>query len=395
MALTDAVFRNFEASLDTRQRLAVRTALSDGRIGLLPDCPFDAEGSFVGRTYELSSLMCSALLPSGSIVDISGELKISIPKLTEKEYFLCVGIADGEPRVFEREGVPFEEPNYELSLHTLDEIMDADVVPIKRFVIVDGTLTIDTDYIPPVLTVSANGKYDDFLAIIVNDIEAILSHKNLDNGEGKRILRNLLFRIKNLNKQRSSRHLVNLLQETAFAVEYYIVSSKEDELQQGLITEEREGSIAEIRNGKLANIWNDSRREPSMLNVVSYIKWLHEWLEAQTALLDLVILVDNSIDYDQLKREIKEEVYAQLREEIYEKMIAEMHDKLHERLSTELSDSIRTFITEEIVPRMRQEMSDELRTSLYDRLYEALFKALFDELYRPEDDDDEEFLPMI
>ena len=47
MALTDAVFRNMEASLDTRQRLVVRTALSDGRIGLLPDCPFYAEGSFV------------------------------------------------------------------------------------------------------------------------------------------------------------------------------------------------------------------------------------------------------------------------------------------------------------------------------------------------------------
>ena len=144
----------FRSSLDTRQRLVVRTALSDGRIGLLPDCPFYAEGSFVGRTYEMSSLMCTALLPSGTIVDINGELKISIPKLTEKEYFLCVGIAEGEPRLFEREGVPFEEPNYELSLHTLSEISDADVVPIKRFVIVDGTLTIDTDYIPPVLTVS-------------------------------------------------------------------------------------------------------------------------------------------------------------------------------------------------------------------------------------------------
>ena len=395
MALTDAVFRNMEASLDTRQRLVVRTALSDGRIGLLPDCPFYAEGSFVGRTYEMSSLMCTALLPSGTIVDINGELKISIPKLTEKEYFLCVGIAEGEPRLFEREGVPFEEPNYELSLHTLSEISDADVVPIKRFVIVDGTLTIDTDYIPPVLTVSCDKKYDEFLAIIVSDIEAIVNHKNLDNGEGKRILRNLLFRFRNFNRLRSSRHLVNLLQETAFTVEYYIVACKEDELAQGLITEEKEGSILELKNGKLASLWNDGRREPSMLNIVSYIKWLHEWLEAQTTLLDIVVLVDTSIDYDQLKREIKDEVYQQLREEIYEKMIAEMHDKLHERLTSELKETLGTYINEEIIPRMRQEMTEELRTSLYDRLYEELFKSLFDELYRPDDDNEEEFLPMI
>lgn len=222
-----------------------------------------------------------------------------------------------------------------------------------------------------------------------------MNHKNLDNGEGKRILRNLLFRFRNFNRLRSSRHLVNLLQETAFTVEYYIVACKEDELAQGLITEEKEGSILELKNGKLASLWNDGRREPSMLNIVSYIKWLHEWLEAQTTLLDIVVLVDTSIDYDQLKREIKDEVYQQLREEIYEKMIAEMHDKLHERLTSELKETLGTYINEEIIPRMRQEMTEELRTSLYDRLYEALFKSLFDELYRPDDDNEEEFLPMI
>ena len=395
MALTDAVFRNMEASLDTRQRLVVRTALSDGRIGLLPDCPFDAEGSFVGRTYELNSLMCTAMLPSGNIVDINGELKITIPKLTEKEYFLCVGISDNEPRVFEREGVPFEEPVYELSLHTLNEIMDANVVPIKRFVIIDGTLTIDSDYIPPVLTVSVDKKYDDYLAIIVKDIEAIVSHPNLDNGEGKRILRNLLFRLNNFNRLRSVRHLVNMLQETAFTVKYYLVDNKEEELKQGLITEKSKGSIAEIKNGKLATLWDDARREPSMLNVASYIKWLDEWLKAQVALLDVVVIVDNSIDYDKLKQDIKNEVYTQLKEEIYEKMIAEMHDKLHERLTSELKDSLKTFIDEEILPRMKQEISDELRTSLYDRLYNALFKSLFDELYRPDDEEEEEFLPII
>lgn len=395
MALTDAVFRNLEASLDIRQRLVVKTAFSDGRFGLLPDCPFEAVGSFVGRTYELSALSCTALLPSGTIVDINSEMKITIPKLTEKEYFLCVGLAQGEPRLYERDGVPYEEPNYELSIHTLGEIVESDVVPIRRFVIVDGTLTIDDDYIPPVLTVSVSNKFDEFLAIIVNDIEGIVSHPNLDNGEGKRILNTQLFKLRNFNRLRSTRYFVNMLQEVASIVEFYIVLSKEKELKDGLITEEREGSINEIRNGKLASLWNDGRREPSMINVVVFIKWLHEWLEAQKELLDLVVLVDNSIDYDQLKREIKEEVYAQLKEEIYEKMIAEMHDKLHERLTSELKETLETYINEEIIPHMRQSISEELRTSLYDRLYEALFKALFDELYRPEEDNEEEFLPMI
>ena len=395
MALTDTVFRNLEASLDVRQRLVVKAALSDGRTGLLPECPYSAEGSFVGRTYEMPLLQCTVMLPSGVIADINGEMKIAIPKLSEKEYFLCVGIADGEPRLFEREGIPFEEPNYELSLHTADEITQADVVPIKRFVIIDGMLNIDTDYIPPVLTVSSDKRYDDHIATIVSDIEAIVTHVNIGNGEAKRVLQNILFRLKNFNTLRSSRYLVNILVEAAHAVKFYIDESKPNELKQGVITEETPGSIEQFRLERLATLWNDERREPSMLNIVGYMKWLHEWLELQTQLLDLVVLVDTSIDYDQLKREIKEEVYQQLKEEIYEKMIAEMRDKLYSTLSEELTATVKTYIDEEILPRIKQEISDELRQQLYDHLYDALFKALYDELYRPDDDDDNVFLPMI
>ena len=96
-----------------------------------------------------------------------------------------------------------------------------------------------------------------------------------------------------------------------------------------------------------------------------------------------------------MKREIKEEVYQQLKEEIYEKMIAEMRDKLYSTLSEELTATVKTYIDEEILPRIKQEISDELRQQLYDHLYDALFKALYDELYRPDDDDDNVFLPMI
>ena len=269
------------------------------------------------------------------------------------------------------------------------------MVPIKRFVIIDGMLNIDTDYIPPVLTVSSDKRYEDHIATIVSDIEAIVTHVNIGNGEAKRVLQNILFRLKNFNTLRSSRYLVNILVEAAHAVKFYIDESKPNELKQGVITEETPGSIEQFRLERLATLWNDERREPSMLNIVGYMKWLHEWLELQTQLLDLVVLVDTSIDYDQLKREIKEEVYQQLKEEIYEKMIAEMRDKLYSTLSEELTATVKTYIDEEILPRIKQEISDELRQQLYDHLYDALFKALYDELYRPDDDDDNVFLPMI
>ena len=394
MALTDTVMRRLENSLDSRQQLVLRAALADGRTGLLPGLPFHAEGSFVGRTYELNELQLTALLPSGRIVDADGQLKMDIPKLTEKEYFLCLGFSDSGPRLFEREGVPYEEPLYELSLHTLDDIVPADVVPIKRFVIDDGVLSIDEHYVPPVLTVCASQRLVECISLSVGDIEGILAHSSLAEGEGKRCLSQKLFELKNFNVLRSSRHLVNTLQELAMAVKYYIVDAKEQELAKGLIAERQEGGLAKLCNGRMAQLWNDSRRQPSMLNVASYIEWLHEWLGAQTAVLDLVQIVDNSIDYEQLKREIKEELYAQLREEIYEKMIVEMHDRLHDRLAAELKQVLKECI-DDIVPRIKRELADELHDKLYGQLYDALFKALYDELYRPDDEVVDEFVPMI
>ena len=87
MELTSAVFRHWEADLDSRQQLIVRTAIGEGCIGRIPGCSFRAEGCFVERVYELIPLQLTALLPSGRILSVQEEMRLEMPKLRLKAPF--------------------------------------------------------------------------------------------------------------------------------------------------------------------------------------------------------------------------------------------------------------------------------------------------------------------
>ena len=160
MELTSAVFRHWEADLDSRQQLIVRPAIGGGCIGRIPGCSFRAEGRFVERVYELIRLQLTALLPSGRILSVQEEMRLRIPKLSEGTYFLCVGMADGELHHFERDGVPYERPVHQLSLHTLPELATLDVLPIKRVTVEEGMLSMDQDYLPPALTIQTDEAFE-------------------------------------------------------------------------------------------------------------------------------------------------------------------------------------------------------------------------------------------
>ena len=70
----------------------------------------------------------------------------------------------------------------------------------------------------------------------------------------------------------------------------------------------------------MVDLQQDVRREPTYYHLQAYLDWLSAYLSVQTELLDRVVLVDDRIDYDALKREIKEELYAQLHEELYNEL---------------------------------------------------------------------------
>ena len=53
MELTTQTFLDMDENLDFRQQTAIRAALGDHCIGLLPDMPFDNSGMFYTNRYEM------------------------------------------------------------------------------------------------------------------------------------------------------------------------------------------------------------------------------------------------------------------------------------------------------------------------------------------------------
>lgn len=381
MELTSAVFRHWEADLDSRQQLIVRTAIGEGCIGRIPGCPIQVEGRFVERVYELVPLQLTALLPSGRILSVREEMRFEMPKLSEGVYFLCVGMAAEELHHFERDGVPYERPVHQLSLHTLPELADLDVLPIKRFTVEAGLLSVDPDYLLPALTIQTDEAFVRYLSQYEEQLAAITAHAHLEEGDAKRTLLQLLFRLRRFPRGRSLADGLALLQEIEQTVTYYLVEGLGRDIQ------ELPDALLDLRQ--------DERSQLTYYHIRAYLDWLSAYLSVQTELLDRVVLVDDSIDYDALKREIKEELYAQLRKELYDELRTQLHTELTEGLTLQLSEWLRSYLETQLHPRLRKEVERALREPLYERLYDALYQALSNLLYKPEAQEEDEFIPLI
>ena len=162
MELTDQTFKELEENLDFRQRVAVRAALGGSRLGLLPGAEFDCRGVFVKNNFEIERFLCSAVLPSGTIVTADEKVVIAVPMLFGAQYYLTVGLGD-ETHSFEKEGVPYVCPQKAYAIRSLDEMQKEDVVPVARFKVSDGVFSLDADFIPPSLLLSSDKRFMDYV----------------------------------------------------------------------------------------------------------------------------------------------------------------------------------------------------------------------------------------
>lgn len=383
MELTPAVFRNLEGDLSQRQKVMVRAALADGRIGILPETDVCVDGAFVRKTFEMTGMRLTALTASGEILAVDADLQCQLPKLSDGVYLLCVGASAEHRRQYERDGIQYEAPAYELSVvyETDAEALAGDVIPVKRMVVADGTLTIDARYIVPALAMSADARFCEYRDRIAAKLEAIATHVNMDEGDCKRTLLQLLFRLRSLKGNRMVRDLTDLLQEIGMAVQYYVLG------QLGKTLEECPEAPRTLDA--------DARREPWQHNIAAFLDWMEEYLTSMLQIMEKVVIVDNTIDYEKLKAELREDIYAALREEVYEKMIQEMHDKLHGELTDELLAEVKRLIDEELEPRLQEKLNEGLYNSLYPALYDALYNALYAILHQEEMDARPSFMPLI
>ena len=367
MELTAQTFLELDRNLDFRQQVAVRAALGGQRLGLLPGAPFLCQGVFVKNTYEIERFQCLAVLPSGRILSADEKVTLTIPMLFGEEYYLTVTYGDQDCR-FEREEVPYVSKRKVYALHTLEELPKEDLLPVARFRVKDGVFSVDPDFIPPCLLLEADPRFKEFASALLEKLQVLSSHANLEEGEGKRAFLRYLFQLKGNPLDGDVKEFVQFTQEVAQAVDYYIVT---------LNTENPVPVPA-----------------PSQYDVQKWMQWLLDYLSGAVSILDSVVLEDNSIDYEALLAQAKAELYERLHPELREQLLKQIKEELQQELSEKLSVALRQFIEGEVKPGVHDTLFSELDPSLHDRLYQELYEQLYNALYVPTPEE-KAFFPMI
>lgn len=367
MEITAQTFISLSEELDFRQQMALRAALGSNRMGLLPGATFDNTGIFVKNKFEMERFRCLAVLPSGRLIDADESVSIAIPMLYGNEYYLAVGISQTQVE-FEKEGIPYVRPQYEYAICTLEEVAHRDLLPVVRFHVENGVFSIDPDFITPCLLLNEDARFQTHINQYVERLQALVSHANLEDGEGKRALLRYMFRLKGYEMQSSLHDYLLLLQEIVQAVDYYIATPH---LEQA-----------------------PDIPQPTLCDVQRWISWADNYLAAAVSILDGVVLEDNTIDYEALLAQAKKELYEQLNPELYGKLLTQIKEELNEELSQKLTLSLSTYIEETLKPALKNTLNKELHDQLYDQLYEELYNQLYNALYVPTEEE-EEFMPMI
>ena len=367
MELSAQTFRELDRNLDFRQQVAVRAALGGNRLGLLPGAPFSCKGVFVKNTYEIERFQCLAVLPSGRLLSADEKATLTIPMLFGEEYYLTVSYGT-EEHGFEREEVPYVALRKSYAIHPLEELDKEDLLPVARFRTQNGVFSVDPDYIPPCLLLDADSRFREYASAYIEKLQALAGHASMEEGEGKRAILRYLFLLKGYNWDGGVREFIQLTQELAQAIDYYIVTPHTD-------------SPIEVP-------------VPTQYDVQKWLKWLQGYLAGAVSIMDTVVLEDNSIDYEALLAQAKKELYERLNPELREALLLQIKEELRTELREQLSTSLLSFIDGEVKPRLHDTLSSELDPSLHERLYTELYEALYNALYVPEQEE-AEFYPLM
>lgn len=388
MEITANAMRGIAASADLKQRVALRAAIGDVRMGRLPDMPFDCKGVFVKNHFEADHFRCMALLPSGRVVDADEDVVVDIPMLFGDRYYLTVGIAD-ELREYMQEGVPYVTPRYVYGIHSQEEIEQADLLPLVRFKAKDGLLSMDADFIPPCLVLDTDDRFKVYAKKYTEHIDRLAHHPNLEVGEGQRALLHYLFLLKGYDMRGSVHGFVTLMQEIAQAIDYYVLSPHQE-------------NPIEVS-------------QASYVDIQLWLQWLDDYFSGTATVLDGVVLEDNTIDYEALLAQAKAELYSRLHPELIEKLLADMKEELKtemkqktEEITSYINDTLKNELQVHFTNLLQEkgiqldndlnghvnQMSQDLSHTLFEKLYFDLFENLYNALYIPEPEE-EPFVPLI
>lgn len=366
MELTAQTFIELDKSISRNQQITHR--ISNGKqFGIIPATPFSCQGIFVKKTLEINPLTIMALMPSGKILHIDEDVVVTVPILYGNEYYLACGFGEGM-KSFDQEMVPFVRPESQCGIYTLEELEANDLLPLMKFKVNDGMFSVDMDYLPPYLLLESDQRFQDYIRTFIEKLEVLAEHPNLESGEGQRSLKHYVFLLKNYSLKNRVQHLIQLLQEIAQAVDYYIMTPNTD-------------TAVELN-------------PCSEYDVAVWFRWLEEYLHGASTVLDKVVLEDHSIDFEALKAEVKEELYQKLYPELKAVLYKELHDDLRKEIMDELYTSLSDYINGNFKREIYELLEGKLSEELYEKLYKALYEGLYNALYVPQEEE-EEFVPLI
>ena len=370
MEMTARTLAGMNQHIDFQQQVAIQAALGNTRVGLLPNAPFNNKGNFVRNTFEIEQFRCMALLPSGKIIDADEMAVVTIPMLYGTQYYLTVGFGEEETE-FEKDGVAYIRPQYVYQIHTLDELEGKDVLPIVRFTVNDGVFSVDADFIPPTLQLVCDDRYQTHIQQLASRLETLATHDHMVDEFGKRALLHFLFVLKGYNLRNLTSDFIQFTQEIAQAVCYYILTPH---------TQAEQAVEIPI---------------PSQYDVDMWLKWLDNYLGSAVSVLDQLELEDNSIDFEELKAQIKAELYGQMTPELHDKLLSEIKEELRTELEQHLSETLSRYMEQTLKPLLHDQLAEELNADLYQKLYDALYEALYNALFVPTVKEEDNFMPLI
>ena len=366
MEVTAQTFLELDQNIAERQQMANRAA-NGTQFGIIPFTDFSVKGGFVKNQLEIDRLTCMALLPSGKILQIDEPVSIAIPHVGGDTYFLGCGFGE-EDTSFDINHVPYVRKEHSFGIYNLSDLGNSDLFPVMKFTVQDNTFTIDESYIPPCLNLSSDEHFATYISQFSEKMNVLSQHTHLESGEGKRAFLHYAFLLKNYNLRNRTQQFLQQTVEMAMAIDFYVMHPHAESPEEIPVCSE--------------------------FDPAAWLTWLNNYMQKAAEVLDQVVLENRTIDFDELKRQTKEELYEQLYPELHDALYKELREQLHAEITEEMKLQLTEFITTEFKETLHDQLQNELTDELYDVLYASLYEALYNLLYVPKEKE-EEYVPLI
>lgn len=367
MEITSDFLNAIEESIEAWKAASRRITYGAG-IGLLPGTECRVKGTFVKHKFEFDISGLRAVLRSGNVLDIDDRGSIDIDVKEDGEYYLTAALGNEEEE-FTSEGVLYARPEYVYELMDYAHIEDSDVLPLTKFLVHDGTISVSENYVIPCICADSDNRFDIIKNGIAEQLRLIAEHKNLEEGDGKRTILEMLFRLKYADHKIQVDRLLEMLHETAGVVEYFIMKPHSEQVE----------TIPVIRRTDIRR-WTD---------------WFTDYLNKAMTVLDAVVLENHEIDYEKLKADLRDEILAEVKDELQQRITTSV-DEAGAVIRQNIEEAMRNYVDVEFRENLRSDIFDDLQERLKQSLYDSLFEDLYGALYVEDDKNGEdEFMPLI